>query len=154
MENPVIVLAVIAVIFGVFNIVLWLFIIKGDKKDSSQDTNTGALQNIIFASEKRMLDTLTKMLASLRASQPAAGGGGGSVDVKKLSAQLAEALKGQNTAVNIPELKELKKAVDEVPGKILPISAALSEIAGELNKQRDFIEAIDGHLVRLEKNKT
>ena len=33
MENSIIVLAGIAIVFGIFNIVLWLFVIKGDKKN-------------------------------------------------------------------------------------------------------------------------
>ena len=148
MENPVIVLAVIAVIFGVFNIVLWLFITKGEKKDSAAAPKTGDMQNLIFASEKRMIDTLTKMLASLRS-----GGAGGAVDVKKLSAELAASLKEQQTPVDLPELKEIKKAVEDVPGKIAPVSEALNKISSELEKQKNFIEALDGHLVNLEKKK-
>jgi len=133
MRNPVVVLAVIAIIFGIFNIVLWFIIVKGT---ASQDGKTDDLKNLLTASEKRLTDTLVKTLSSAGRQSP--------VDARKIAAEVASALK-------ISEVRGMKKAVEDIPKKLDEISEALKNISQELNKQKNFIEAIDGHLVERER---
>lgn len=136
MRNPVVVLAVIAIIFGIFNIVLWFIIVKKDKETSSQGAKTGDFQNLITAAEKRLTDTLVKTFSS--------AGRQNSVDARKIAAEVASALK-------ISEVRGMKKAVEDIPKKLDEVSEALKNISEELTKQKNFIEAIDGHLVEKER---
>jgi len=131
MKNPVVVLAVIAIIFGVFNIVLWFIIVKGNKEDSSKKPDD--LKNLFSASEKRMTDTLTRMSA-----RP------GAADAKKIAVEVASSLK-------ISEVRGMKKAVEEIPKKLDEISQGIKSVTDELGRQKDFIEALDGHIVESER---
>ena len=148
MDSPVIVIAVIALIFGIFNILLWLLIIKGDLQGESGSGKTSPdIQNTIFASEKRVVDTLTKMFTTLKSSS----GQQNVVDSKKIAAELAVSMRGQNSGI-----PEIKKSVADLEGKITPVeekvsknSAGIGKILDELEKQREFIEAIDEHLVEV-----
>lgn len=133
MRNPVVVLAVIAIIFGVFNIVLWLIIVKGSKETSSPSDD---LQNLVSASEKRLTDTLTRLLTAT--ARP------GAADAKKIAAEVASALK-------ISEVRGMKEAVEDIPHKLDEILQGLKNVTEELDKQRNFIEALDGHIVESER---
>ncbi|MBA3051697.1 MAG: hypothetical protein ABII20_07355 [Candidatus Omnitrophota bacterium] len=147
MENPIIVLGAVAVAFGVINTVLWFLLIKSDKKPSAPAGKTNDVQNAVIASEKRMIDTITKMLSALK------GGGGAPVpiDTKKIAAEIAAGLKGQSQEIKLPELDELKKNSLELAGKIDSVEKSLKSISGEILKQKDFVEALDGHIVQLER---
>ncbi|MBA3065374.1 hypothetical protein KJ633_06865 [bacterium] len=157
MENPIIVLAAVAVAFGVINIVLWLFLIKNDKKPLSAGIAKGNdVQNVVFASEKRMIDTITKMMSALKNSSAPPS----PVDSKKIAAEVTEGLKNQSREVNLPELAELKKSADALAGKtdvlsgkIDSVEKGMKNISGEILKQKDFIEALDGHIVTMERPK-
>ncbi len=157
MENPIIVLAAVAVAFGVINIVLWLFLIKNDKKPVSAVSAKGNdVQNVVFASEKRMIDTITKMLSALKSSGTAAA----PVDTKKIAAEVTAGLKNQSQEVKLPELAELKKSsdalmgkTDALAGKIDAMEKGMKNISGEILKQKDFVEALDGHIVKMERPK-
>jgi len=149
MENPIIVLAVIAVIFGLINTALWFFLIKNDKKPAAPAGRTNGVQSAVLASEKRMLDTITKMLSALKSG----GGNQSPVDTKKIAAELAEGLKGQSQEIKLPELAGLKKTGEALSGKIDSVEKSLKSISGELLKQKDFVEALDGHIVRMERSK-
>ncbi|MCD6312092.1 MAG: hypothetical protein J7M11_06510 [Elusimicrobia bacterium] len=157
MENPIIVLAAVAVAFGVINIVLWFFLIKNDKKPVSAGSAKGNdVQNAVFASEKRMIDTITKMLSALKSSSAAPS----PVDTKKITAEIVAGLKNQPQEVKLPELDQLKKSndaimgkTDALAGKIDSVEKGMKNISGEILRQKDFVEALDGHIVRMERPK-
>ena len=157
MENPIIVLAAVAVAFGVINIVLWIFLTKNDKKPVAAGSAKGNdVQNVVFASEKRMIDTITKMLAALKGS----GSAPAQVDSKKIAAEITAGLKAQPQEVKLPELAQLKKSsdalsgkTDTLAGKIDAVEKSVKNISGEILKQKEFVEALDGHIVQMERPK-
>ncbi|MEA2081521.1 MAG: hypothetical protein U9O97_02100 [Elusimicrobiota bacterium] len=150
MENPIIVLGVVAIVFGVINTVLWFFLIKNEKSPLPQGkSKANDMQNIVFASEKRMIDTITKMLSALKSS----GSSPAAVDSKKIAADVAAGLKKQPMDVKLPELDELKKTGVNLAEKIDSVEKNLKNITGEILKQKDFVEALDGHIVEMERPK-
>ena len=133
MKNPVVVLAVIAIILGVFNIVLWLIIVKGNKETSFPVAD---LQNLFSTLEKRLTDALTRTLS--------ASGHPGASDARKIAAEVASALK-------ISEVRGMKKAVEDIPEKLDEISQGIKNVTEQLDRQKDFVEALDGHIVESER---
>ena len=156
MESPVIVLALSALIFGIFNIVLWLFIVRGGSPGDSKKGKSGDVQNLIFASEKRMIDSITKMFTTLKGPS---GSASSVVDSKKIAAEISLAIKGQKQPpLDIPEINDIKKSVEGIGGTFGPVenlikknATELETLIDELSKQKEFIEAIDGHIVEAEK---
>jgi len=153
LDNSTIILGIIAVIFGIFNLFLWLIIIKSEpQKPSSQKQEN--IESFFFSSEKRLIDSITKMFKGLQ-NQVSTGG----VDVKKIADEISKNIPkagSANLKEDLPKItealkSEIKNANAKLAEEIKNTREELKKLQQELSQQKEFVEAIDAHLAEQEK---
>ncbi|MCD6422958.1 MAG: hypothetical protein J7L42_02410 [Elusimicrobia bacterium] len=152
-DNPTILLGIIAVIFGIFNLFLWLIIIKSEPQKPSPQKQEN-IEALFFSSEKRLTDTITKMFKGLQ-NQVSTGG----IDVKQIIDEISKNIPKTDSANFKEELSkiretfknEIKNANTKIVEEIKNTKEELKKLQEELSQQKEFIEAIDAHLAEQEK---
>jgi len=152
-DNPTILLGIIAVIFGIFNLFLWLIIIKSEPQKPSPQKQEN-IEALFFSSEKRLIDSITKMFKGLQ-NQVSTGG----IDVKQIIDEISKNIPKTDSANFKEELSkiretfknEIKNANTKIVEEIKNTKEELKKLQEELSQQKEFIEAIDAHLAEQEK---
>lgn len=130
-ENPVLILGIIAVLLGVINIFLWLSIVRSSQKAPASGTPENQ-ENAIFASEKRILSSITQMLSSLKNSS-------GNVDASAIAKEILQKLK--------PEEGSQKK-LEEISALLESLKKEVEKVTNLAEEQKDFVEAVDSYIAK------
>jgi len=123
--RPEVVFAILVILLGIINLVLWLFILRAEKTDkqrTSQEVNIDEIKDELSQTEERLVNLISRLKSA-------------PVDLKPVVDILDEIKEKEGSSLDQKNIEEVKKKISEVKNFVESIDAHIVDLINQFKNK-------------------